>query len=581
MSSSIEAMNTAIMPMYRCKWNELPWAQLERSTFKLQKRIYQASQRNDVKTVHRLQRLLTKSWAAKCLAVRKVTQDNQGKKTAGVDGVKSLTPDQRLALVPTLKLSTQARPIRRVWIPKPGTGEKRGLGIPVMYDRALQTLVKLALEPEWEARFEPNSYGFRPGRSCHDALGAIFTAIKQKPKYVLDADVAKCFDRINHAALLDKMHTTPILRRQTKAWLKAGMVDKGELFPTREGTPQGGPLSPLLANIALHGMETYLKEKFTARYFYTKGSHKHAKISTPALIRYADDLVVVHPDLEVVQQCKTALGEWLKNVGLELKPSKTRITHTLEEYDGNVGFDFLGFHVRQRPMGKYRSGRLPTGQLLGFKTLITPSKANVKEHQQKLGEIVHKHKAAPQERLIARLNPVITGWTRYYSAQVSSRTFNRVDGVVYHQLRRWAYRRHAKKSRRWVSLKYWVPAKGWIFTTKDRQYTLAKHAQTPIRRHVKVQNIRSPYDGDWVYWATRMGKHPESPQMVGYLLKKQRGKCAWCNLYFASGDLLERDHLVPTILKGSNARQNRQLLHRHCHDIKTSQDGSLERTSTK
>src|SRR4028118_1175721 len=251
-------MNTVEKPMY--EWNDINWRKLERNVFKLQKRIYQASNRGDVKLVRKLQKLLISSWSAKALAVRRVTQDNQGKKTAGVDGVKSLSPKQRLDLIPKIHLGTKARPTRRVWIPKPGTQEKRPLGIPTMKDRALQALVKLALEPEWEARFEPNSYGFRPGRSCHDAIEAIFTVTAQKAKYVLDADIAKCFDRINHKALLEKLNTFPTIRRQVRAWLQAGVMDGKELFPTREGTPQGGVISPLLSNIALHGMEYRIKE---------------------------------------------------------------------------------------------------------------------------------------------------------------------------------------------------------------------------------------------------------------------------------------------------------------------------------
>src|SRR4028118_133308 len=242
------------------EWRDIPWKKLEKCVFKLQKRIYRAASRGDVKTVRKLQKTLMRSWSAKCLAVRRVTQDNQGKKTAGVDGIKSLSPVQRLALVKRLKISRKASPLRRVWIPKPGTDEKRGLGIPTTHDRALQALVKLALEPEWEARFEPNSYGFRPGRSCHDAIGAIFNAVSQKSKYVLDADIAKCFDRINHKALLEKLNTFPTIRRQVRAWLQAGVMDGKELFPTREGTPQGGVISPLLSNIALHGMEYRIKE---------------------------------------------------------------------------------------------------------------------------------------------------------------------------------------------------------------------------------------------------------------------------------------------------------------------------------
>ncbi len=204
------------------EWKDINWRKLERVVFKLQKRIYRASLRGDVKTIRRLQKTLMRSTSAKCLAVRRVTQDNQGKKTAGVDGVKLLTSKQRLNLVLELRLKSRVKPTRRVWIPKPGTEEKRPLGIPTMYDRALQALVKLALEPEWEARFEPNSNGFRPGRSCHDAIEAIFTIIAQKAKYVLDADISKCFDRINHKALLEKLNTFPTKRLSSSCMVKSG-----------------------------------------------------------------------------------------------------------------------------------------------------------------------------------------------------------------------------------------------------------------------------------------------------------------------------------------------------------------------
>jgi RNA-directed DNA polymerase len=319
------------------EWKNIPWRKLERRVFKLQTRIFKAEQRGDVKAVRKLQRILMHSWSAKCLAVRRVTQDNQGKKTAGVDGIKSLTPKQRLALVKSLHLSGKSKPTRRVWIAKPGTKEKRPLGIPTIADRALQALVKQALEPEWEARFEPNSYGFRPGRSCHDAIGAIFIAIRQKAKYVLDADISKCFDRIGHKALLAKLNAPPTLARQIRAWLKSGVMDAKELFATEEGVPQGGVISPLLANIALHGLEEQIKKV-----------NKKAQ-----LIRYADDLVVFHDDLAVIQQCRQEITVWLKDMELELKPSKTQITHTLSRYEGKTGFDFLGFTIRQFSVGKH------------------------------------------------------------------------------------------------------------------------------------------------------------------------------------------------------------------------------------
>ncbi|MGB3206264.1 MAG: reverse transcriptase N-terminal domain-containing protein [Crinalium sp.] len=243
-------------------WKEINWHKVERYVFKLQKRIYAASRCENVKLVRKLQRTLMRSWSNRVLSVRRVTQDNQGKKTAGVDGVKSLSPVARMLLVRELKLTGKSKPTRRVWIPKPGTEEKRPLGIPTMYDRALQAVVKAALEPEWEAYFEPNSYGFRPGRSCQDAVKQIKHCIQAKAKFALDADIAKCFDRINHKKLLQKLNIKGKVRRQIKSWLKSGVVDQGVFTAISEGTPQGGVISPLLANIALHGLEKRIGEEF-------------------------------------------------------------------------------------------------------------------------------------------------------------------------------------------------------------------------------------------------------------------------------------------------------------------------------
>jgi len=229
---------------HRYEWNTMPWRKLEVKVFKLQRRIYQATTRGETKKAHRLQRLLATSWSAKSLAVRRVTQENKGKKTAGVDGKSHLTPPQRLKLISTMDLHAPAKPVRRVWIPKPGTLEKRPLGIPVMHDRGTQALAKLALEPEWEAQFEPNSFGFRPGRSCQDAIRHIYNVINLRPSYVLDADIASCFDKIDQAALLEKMATSPFFARPIKEWLKAGVVDHAIFKPIHEGTPQGGVRTP-------------------------------------------------------------------------------------------------------------------------------------------------------------------------------------------------------------------------------------------------------------------------------------------------------------------------------------------------
>ncbi len=554
------------------EWHSINWRKLERQVYKLQTRIYRASQRGDVKALRRLQKMLMKSWSARALAVRRVTQDNQGKKTAGVDGLKSLTPKQRFDLINKLRLGTKVSPTRRVWIPKPGTEEKRPLGIPTRNDRALQALVKLALEPEWEARFEPNSYGFRPGRSCQDAIAAIFLAIKHKAKYVLDADIAKCFDRINHEALLIKLNTFPTIRRQIKAWLKAGVMDGKQLFPTSEGTPQGGVISPLLANIALHGMENRIKQ-----YAETLKGKKRINKEALSLIRYADDFVILHENIAVVQRCREIISEWLNDIGLELKPSKTTLAHTLNNHEQQEpGFNFLGFNIRQFKVGKFSSGKDGHGKLLGFKTIITPSKQKQKVHYDQIASVIEAHKAAPQAALISRLNPIIRGWANYYATVVSKVAYADMDNLTYLKLRAWAKRRHPKKNGEWVSKKYWQSVNGdnWVFATRkgNNPFRLLNHVDTPIVRHVKVKSESSPYDGNLVYWSTRMGNNPEMPSRVSKLLKKQKGKCAYCDMFFREEDVVEVDHKIPKSKGGKDSYDNFQLLHRHCHDTKTATD---------
>ena len=567
------------------QWNQIDWKNAEKRVFKLQKRIYKASRRDDVLTVRRLQKTIIKSWTAKCLAVRRVTQENTGKKTAGVDGVKSLSPAARMKLVNKLKLSSKVSPTRRVWIDKPGKDEKRPLGIPTMYDRALQALVKLALEPEWEAKFEPNSYGFRPGRSCHDAIGAIFSAINKKAKYVLDADIAKCFDRINHEALLIKLNTFPTIRRQIRAWLKAGVMDGKRLFPTSEGTPQGGVISPLLANIALHGMENAVKEladTFDMKRPDGTQLSKRDKRKSVNFVRYADDFVILHEDLIIVKRCQEFIANWLSGMGLELKPSKTRLTHTLEEYlEEKPGFDFLGFNVRQYPTGKYTSGRVK-GKILGFKTIITPSKDSQKRHYKKVAEIIDKHQGLSQIILIKNLNPIIKGWCNYFSTVVSQKIYERIWHLTVWKLIKWGIKRHRNKGKKWVYLKYFQTIGGdnWTFATSPEgknPMRLLKHSETKITRYVKVKEDASPYNGDTIYWSSRMGKHPEMSKRTASLLKKQNGKCPHCGLSFKNGNIMEVDHIIPKSKGGKNEYNNYQLLHRHCHDEKTRTDGSLNK----
>lgn len=558
------------------EWNKLPWKQMEKKVHKLQTRIYRASSRGDRRTVHRLQKTLLKSWSAKCLAVRRITQDNTGKKTAGVDGIKSLSPEARLDLVNRLKLGNKAKPTRRVWIPKPN-GEKRPLGIPTIHDRALQALAKMALEPEWEARFEPNSYGFRPGRGCHDAIEAIYNHLRFKSKFVLDADISKCFDKINHQALLEKVNTFPTLRRQIKQWFKAGFVDGKELFPTEEGTPQGGTISPLLANIALHGLEELIAEKFPRKW---KG--KEIIRQVPAVIRYADDFVLLHENVETILECKETVSEWLLLMGLQLKPSKTRISHTLTEYEGNVGFDFLGFSIRQFKTGNYHSFRSNKGEPLGFTTQIQPSREKQKAHQKRIGEVIRNHRSGSQASLIVELNPIIRGWSNYYSTIFASQTFNKMDFLVWQKLRSWAIRACPKTKKYQVMPKYWKKRgnENWRFTAKNGM-ALAKHLDTKTKIHEKVKGQKSPYDGDYIYWATRMGKHPQISSRLASLLKKQRGRCNDCNLYFYDGALIEIDHIQPVSQGGKDEYHNLQALHRHCHDKKTNHDRLVQMTNDR
>ncbi len=368
------------------------------------------------------------------------------------------------------------------------------------------------------------------------------------------------------------------MARQIRAWLKSGVLTREEWFPTEDGVPQGGVISPLLANIALHGMEERIKQ-----YAETLPGYKRSDRRALSLIRYCDDFVILHESLEVIQECHEIISEWLNDIGLELKPSKTRIAHTLKAHDqGLPGFNFLGFNIRQYKAGKYQSGKNTNGKLLGFKTLIKPSKEKVIQHYRRVAKVISSHNLAPQQALISHLNPVIRGWSNYYSTVVSKEIYSKLDHFVYRRLRRWGKRRHPNKGIRWTIQKYWksIGSRNWVFATPKGE-KLAYYSDKPIRRHVKVKGYASPYDGDLIYWSSRMGHYPTMPLRVSRLLKRQKGKCSHCGLTFREDNSLEIDHIVPRSQGGKDESENQQLLHKHCHDQKTATDRAVTGTSDK
>lgn len=574
------------MKMLYTRWKDVDWVSTKSKVFEWQQEIYSASKLGDTKTVRKYQHRIMGSLDAKLLAVRRVTQDNKGKNTAGIDKVKSVLPDQRLALTRSLAIPSKASPLRRVWIPKPGKPEKRPLGIPTIKDRCLQALFKLALEPEWEAKFEENSYGFRPGRNCHDAIAAVRAFVQKRPKYVLDADIAKCFDRINHEKLLDKIGMAGKYRKQLKYWLKSGVLDQDVFATTDLGTPQGGVISPLLANIALHGMEKFCKDliKDIPVYGSTGVLVKPARrAETLGFVRYADDFVIMHPELEVISLLKDKLPEFLGSIGLELSPSKTRVTHTLEikpetidicpGLEGKPGFNFLGFYIRSHKT-RHLTALGPSGVKLGFRTLIIPSKDKRDSHQAKLHNIVLKEgKGMSQDVLIKKLNPVIRGWANYFGISDANTMglLGKMDYLLYLKIRQWAKRIYKTTGKARAAFRR-VGNYKWTFATNTAN--LIKHIDysLPLSEYVKVRGDYSPYDGHLAYWAKRLTKNNTYNTRIQILLKKQRGSCNWCKTQFTYEDILEVDHVIPKAKGGSNDFYNLQLLHRHCHDVKTSLD---------
>src|SRR4051794_2078139 len=447
-------------------WKAINWTAIRQQVRRLQMRIAKATQLGKHRKAQSLQWILTHSWAAKLLAVQTVTS-NKGAKTPGVDNVIWRSDKQKLQAAINLKRhGYKPRPLRRHYIPKPD-GKLRPLSIPTMHDRAMQALYALALAPIAETLGDKNSYGFREGRRCADALEQCFTVLSRKTSapWVLEGDIRACFDEIDHEWLLQHV---PMDEQLLRAWLKAGYWEKGQLFPTAAGTPQGGLISPLLANFALDGLEGALKA----------GTKSSDKIH---FVRYADDFVVTGANQELLEQkVKPALTAFLHQRGLELSEQKTVITSIQE------GFNFLGHTVR-----KY-----------GDKLLITPAKSKVIALQRKGSQLIHSARGLTQETLLRQLNPRLRGWANYFRHGAAARTFKKLDWHIDRMLWRWIHRRHPDKSTRWKKRKYFsaVGEQG-VFsvgtTTKGderRVLELFRLARTKVERHIKVRGIAHPYD---------------------------------------------------------------------------------------
>lgn len=537
-------------------WRSIHWAEAHQTVRRLQARIAKAVGEGLWGKVKALQWLLTHSFYGKAIAVKRVTE-NKGKKTPGVDGETWNTPEAKTRAIGSLKRrGYQPQPLKRTYIPK-ANGKERPLGIPTIRDRAMQALHLLALEPVSETLADPNSYGFRPLRATRDAAEQCFIALAKKaaPPWVLEADIKGCFDNISHEWMVAHIPTDKAILEK---WLKAGFVWKNRLFPTEAGTPQGGIISPTLANMTLDGMEERLAQRFGA-----KGGRKALKTKVH-LIRFADDFVITGTTQDVLEEARTLMEEFLMERGLTLSPEKTKITRVDE------GFDFLGWNLR-----KY-DGKL----------LIKPAQKNVKAFLRKVRGIIKSAKTDKQESVIGKLNPVIRGWVNYHQNQVAKETFSKVDHVIWKTLWQWACRRHPNKSARWVKDRYFISEgmRNWVFGTKvqnkdgaERRATLVKASDTPVRRHIKIRGDANPHDPDWEeYFEERLCRSLKD-SLTGkikatHLWYRQDGLCPHC------GELLDRERgwnihrILPKAQGGKDTLPNLVMLHPNCHRQIHSQD---------